>query len=133
MTATVRLFSYGTLRQPEVQLANYGRLLEGEPDVLSGHRLEPIEIDDPAVVSLSGKAVHTIARSTGDPADRVLGMVFLLTAEELAVTDGYETGAYSRVELALQSGRTAWLYVGPPLERNSLPPAAVVSPGTIEN
>ena len=43
------LFSYGTLRQPDVQLANYGRLLAGEADTLRGYRLIPVEITDPAV------------------------------------------------------------------------------------
>jgi len=108
---SVSLFSYGTLLQSEVQLANYSRLLEGTPDTLLGHRLDPVEIDDPEVVSLSGKAVHTIARATGDPADRIAGRVFLLTTDELAVTDAYETEAYSRMELKLESGRTAWVYV----------------------
>jgi len=42
-SASVLLFSYGTLRQPEVQLANYRRLLEGEPDSLSGYRLVPAQ------------------------------------------------------------------------------------------
>lgn len=116
MTAEARiiaLFSYGTLQQPEVQRANYGRLLDGEPDALIGYRLVPIEIDDPAVVNLSGKAVHTIACPTGNPGDRITGMVFALTGAELAATDAYETSAYSRLEVRLESGRTAWVYVGP--------------------
>jgi gamma-glutamylcyclotransferase (GGCT)/AIG2-like uncharacterized protein YtfP len=109
--ATIRLFSYGTLRQPEVQIATYGRLLDGEPDALVGYRLEPVEIDDPDVVRLSGKAVHTIACATGDPADRIAGILFLLTSAELDATDTYEVDAYSRVEAALESGRKAWVYV----------------------
>ena len=133
MTGTIRLFSYGTLQQPEVQLANYRRLLDGEPDALLSHRLEPVEIDDADVVNLSRKAVHTIARATGNPADRVPGIVFLLTKEELAATDAYETDAYSRIELLLESGRTAWVYVGPPLGRNTRPPVAVVTPGTTQD
>jgi hypothetical protein len=109
--ATIPLFSYGTLQLPDVQRANYGRLLDGTPDVLAGHRLEPVVIDDPDVVRLSGKAVHRIARATGDPADRIAGVVFLLTRDELAATDAYETGAYDRVEVMLESGRTAFAYV----------------------
>ena len=111
MTASIPLFSYGTLRLREVQLANYGRELDCEPDVLLGHRLEPIEIEDPEVVRISGKALHTIARATGNAGDRIEGVVLLLTEEELAATDGYETDAYSRVEVTLESGRTAWVYV----------------------
>lgn len=108
---SVALFSYGTLQQPEVQRANYGRLLDGEPDALAGYRLEPIEIDDPDVVSLSGKAIHRIARPTANPMDRIQGTVFLLTEEELAATDAYETIAYKRIEATLETGRRAWVYV----------------------
>jgi gamma-glutamylcyclotransferase (GGCT)/AIG2-like uncharacterized protein YtfP len=109
----ILLFSYGTLQLPEVQRANYGRLLEGEADVLLGYRLASLEIRDPAVVEISGSAVHTIACATGDPADRISGMVFVLTKAELEATDAYETDAYSRVEATLESGRKAWVYVGP--------------------
>jgi gamma-glutamyl AIG2-like cyclotransferase len=107
----VGLFSYGTLQQPEVQRANYGRLLDGRPDALTGYRLEPVTIDDPAVVELSRKAVHTIARATGDPSDRIAGVVFELTEAELAATDAYETGAYTRALVVLESGRSAFAYL----------------------
>ena len=112
-TRTVRLFSYGSLQQREVQLANYGRALEGEPDALNGYRLEPLQITDPEVVRLSGKAVHVIARESGDPADRIPGMLFELSDAELAATDAYETADYARVEATLESGARAWVYVGP--------------------
>lgn len=35
--ATVRLFSYGTLQQENVQRATFGRLLDGTPDALMGY------------------------------------------------------------------------------------------------
>jgi gamma-glutamylcyclotransferase (GGCT)/AIG2-like uncharacterized protein YtfP len=107
----VGLFSYGTLRQREVQLANYGRELDGSPDVLSGYRLEQLVIDRPDVMEISRKSVHTIARRSGDPADRIPGMLFVLTEGELGATDAYETSAYRRIEVTLESGRTAWVYV----------------------
>ena len=110
---TIRLFSYGTLQQAEVQRANYGRLLEGIADGLRGYRLEALTITDPKVVRLSGKAVHTIACRSGDPADRISGLMFLLTEDELAATDRYEVDAYARVEVTLESGIKAFIYVGP--------------------
>ena len=110
-SATVALFSYGTLRQPEVQLGTYGRLVDAEDDALPGHRLVEIVIDDPDVVSLSGKSVHTIAQPTGDPSDRVPGVVLLLTETELLATDAYEAAAYARIEVSLESGRRAFVYV----------------------
>ena len=112
---TVRLFSYGSLQQREVQLANYGRALDGEPDELSGYRIEPLHITDPEVVRLSGKAVHIIARETGDPADRIPGILFELSEAELAATDAYETEDYERVEVTLESGARALAYVGRPV------------------
>ena len=110
-SGTVALFSYGTLRQPEVQLGTYGRLVEAEEDVLLGHVLAEIIVDDPHVVSLSGKSVHTIAQPTGDPADLVPGVVLFLTEAELHATDTYEAPAYARIEVTLQSGRRSFVYV----------------------
>jgi gamma-glutamylcyclotransferase (GGCT)/AIG2-like uncharacterized protein YtfP len=107
----IALFSYGTLRQAEVQIANYGRLLDGEPDVLAGYRLAPVAIGDPDVVRISGKAVHTIAVASGAANDRIDGVVFMLSEAEVAATDVYETDAYERTEVTLESGRLAWVYV----------------------
>jgi gamma-glutamylcyclotransferase (GGCT)/AIG2-like uncharacterized protein YtfP len=113
------LFSYGTLQQPEVQQANYRRLLNGSADVLPGYRLDPVTIADPEVVRLSGKAVHPIARFTGDPSDHVTGACFELTDEELAATDAYEDPAYRRVEVSLASGLRAFAYVGQAIAQGS--------------
>lgn len=94
-------------------MATYGRTLDGSPDVLAGFQLEPVTIDDPDVVRVSGKAVHSIARETGDPADRIAGLVFELSEAELASTDAYEGGRYARVEVPLESGTKAFVYVTP--------------------
>ncbi|MFI0741396.1 hypothetical protein ACH4PU_25450 [Streptomyces sp. NPDC021100] len=64
---TVRLFSYGTPRQAEVQRSLFGRELTGVPDALPGYRLATVEITDPHVVVLSGSAHHPILRPAGDP------------------------------------------------------------------
>lgn len=109
----VPLFSYGTLQQPDVQRATYGRLLEGRPDVLTGYRLAPLTITDPDVVALSGAPVHMIACRTGNPADRIQGIVFTITPAELEATDDYEGDAYARIEVRLESGAAAFVYVGP--------------------
>ncbi|HXG81252.1 MAG TPA: gamma-glutamylcyclotransferase family protein [Sphingomicrobium sp.] len=109
----IPLFSYGTLQRRDVQLATYGRELEGEADVLAGYRLELLPDRDPHAVRISGTATHLIARHTGNPADRVSGMVYLLTEEELSATDAYEGSDYRRIEVTLESGRRAQLYVDP--------------------
>jgi gamma-glutamylcyclotransferase (GGCT)/AIG2-like uncharacterized protein YtfP len=113
------LFSYGTLQQRDVQQATYGRLLAGTRDMLAGYRLEPLSISDPDVVRLSGKAMHEIAQHTGDPADRIPGVCYHLTEEELAATDRYEVAAYERAEAELESGIRAFVYVASLTSRKS--------------
>ncbi|MCW5950704.1 MAG: gamma-glutamylcyclotransferase [Propionibacteriaceae bacterium] len=108
------VFSYGTLRQPEVQQGSYGRLLEGTDDELPGYRLETLSITNPEVVALSGSAEHPVARHTGDLSDVVAGTRFALTPAELRVTDRYESADYTRVRVELASGTRAWLYVAKP-------------------
>ena len=113
MKADIPLFSYGTLQLRQVQLANYGRELEGSPDALPGYRLEVLPDRDPDAVRISGTKTHLVVRKTGNAADRVPGMIFLLTAEELAATDKYEGSDYARAELILDSGRRALVYIEP--------------------
>ena len=113
MTADIALFSYGTLQLREVQLANYGRELAGIPDALVGYRLTSVPDRDPHAVRISGTKMHFIVQRTGNPEDRVPGVVFLLTAEELATTDRYEGTDYGRSELTLESGRRALVYGEP--------------------
>ena len=109
--AEVCLFSYGTLRQTEVQLAIFGRALAGQADVLPGYALLPIQLTDPDVVTTSGTALHTIVRKTGNPADEVPGIVLRITQAELAAADAYETADYTRVTVRLESGIEAFVYV----------------------
>ena len=108
---SIPLFSYGTLQRKDVQQATYGRLLDGEPDVLTGYRLEVLPDRDPNAVRISGTATHLVARPTGNAADRVPGVVLLLTPEELESTDAYEGSDYGRTEVTLESGRRALVYV----------------------
>jgi gamma-glutamylcyclotransferase (GGCT)/AIG2-like uncharacterized protein YtfP len=108
---TERLFSYGTLQQEEVQRATFGRLLEGAPDALVGFALHMLEITDPDVLAVSGKRFHVIAVRSGDPADRIVGTLFPVTAEELSAADAYEVAEYERVSATLASGLEAWVYV----------------------
>lgn len=108
---TVSLFSYGTLRQAEVQLSTFGRRLEGRADCLAGFALAPMTICDPLVIEISGKSVHAIARPSGDPSDRIEGLVFQVTAAELEAADRYESGPIRRIAVRLVSGCEAFVYV----------------------
>ncbi len=105
------LFSYGTLRDPAVQRANFGRELDGRRDVLPGYRLTTVEITDPDVLAVSRQATHPIVVPTGDPADQVPGTVLEVTDDELTQADAYEVDDYRRVLVRLASGVDAWVYV----------------------
>lgn len=108
-----RLFSYGTLQSPAVQQANFGRLLEGAPDVLAGYVLDRLEITDSEVIAESGERFHWIAVKTGRAEDYVPGVIFEITPQELVAADIYEAEDYARVEATFESGAKAWVYVRP--------------------
>lgn len=105
------LFSYGTLQQANVQLSTFNRLLEGQPDCIIGYKLSLLKIEDPEVVSISGKTHHPIVHFTGNPADAVEGTVFKISMEELLRADEYEVSDYKRVRANLKSGSQTWVYV----------------------
>jgi len=104
------LFSYGTLQQKNVQLANFGRELVGKKDSLPGYVLGDIVITDERVIRESGKSVHQILKRVPNQEDRVLGTVFEITPEELMQADDYEVDDYKRVSAQLSSGVTCWIY-----------------------
>ncbi|MHC8368543.1 gamma-glutamylcyclotransferase family protein [Pseudomonas sp. ZT5P21] len=109
--STVYLFSYGTLQDKAVQLANFGRELSGSADVMLGYEQAWLEITDPEVLATSGKTHHPIVRPGGDNSAPIPGMVFQITAEELVAADSYEVSDYKRVSVVLESGIEAWVYV----------------------
>ncbi|WP_265304832.1 gamma-glutamylcyclotransferase family protein [Verminephrobacter eiseniae] len=108
---TEYLFSYGTLGLEPVQIATFGRKLDGAPDRLPGHRLALLEIRDAAVVRTSGMTHHPMLVPTGQPRDLVDGTVFAITPEELRHADAYEVADYRRERITLASGLSAWVYV----------------------
>ena len=93
------LFAYGTLQQPDVQRATFGRLLEGENDALVGFEQ-------------STSRGHLNVRPTGRAEDRVPGVVFEISDAELAAADRYEDRAeFWRITGTVASGKQVWLYV----------------------
>ena len=108
---TELLFSYGTLRQPEVQRATFGRELDGRPDAIVGYDLDYVTITDPHVIATSGSDRHPILRQTDRPGAAVEGTVFAISQADLAAADEYEVDDYRRVAVPLRSGERAWVYV----------------------
>ncbi|BDI23711.1 gamma-glutamylcyclotransferase family protein [Herbiconiux sp. L3-i23] len=105
-----RLFSYGTLRQPEVQQALFGRSVPTSADAVVGYRLDVVTITDPVVIATSGSDRHPILHR-GTESDAVEGAVLELDDAELAAADAYEVDDYIRVIAPLRSGGEAWVYV----------------------
>jgi len=105
------LFSYGTLQLPNIQLELFNRLLEGYNDTLAGYKKELIRIKVDSIVNPTGAEEHSIISYTGNSADLIEGVVFLITPHELQFADEYETEAYTRILVTLQSGKTSWVYV----------------------
>jgi hypothetical protein len=70
MNDDVWLFSYGTLQQDDVQLATFGRRLEGRADALPGYATSLFAITDSGVIATSGKTHHLMARPSGNPPTR---------------------------------------------------------------
>jgi gamma-glutamylcyclotransferase (GGCT)/AIG2-like uncharacterized protein YtfP len=105
------LFSYGTLQKDKVQLETFGRLLKGSKDTLPGYKLSTIVIVDEDVLAKSEQEIHLLAIPSEVPTDRIDGVIFEITHDELLAADGYETDAYQRVKLQFASGQEAWIYV----------------------
>lgn len=110
MTENQWLFSYGTLRQPQVQQQLSGRALNGAADVLPGFCVEPLKITDPDVVALSGSDEHPVLRR-GLVNDQVEGMALAVSDEDLRHADLYEVSDYVRIAVMLGSGKRAFVYV----------------------
>ncbi len=99
--ATQYLFAYGTLRQQEVQNAIFSKVLEGNQEALPYYKMSAQKVADtyPNIVA------------SENPKDKVKGMVYVLTDEELLKADAYEGSAYLRTEAVLESGKKAWVYL----------------------
>ena len=108
---TELLFSYGTLRQPDVQRATFGREIDGRPDALVGYDLDYVTITDPRVIAASGSDRHPILKPTDRADAAVEGMVFAISEADLAAADEYEVDDYRRITVPLRSGGEAWVYV----------------------
>ncbi len=97
-----RLFSYGSLQQPAVQLQVLGRSPTGAADEIVGF--------ERSLIRRGAKELSNVIR-TGRADSRVAGTVFEISDEELAVVDAYEArDSYVRTAAALASGGEAWMY-----------------------
>lgn len=99
--ATEQLFTYGTLQNEEVQQNIFRRKLVGDFDALPGYQL--------ATDLVAGR--YPLIERGADDMTKVRGMVFEVSGDELRMADAYEGGAYKRIKVTLDSGKTAWVFV----------------------
>lgn len=105
------LFSYGALQQAPLQLDTFGRVIRSEADILPGFTADYVEIHDARFSDRTGLTVYPHVRRTGDPRDKVVGRVLLLSAEELDAADEFEMSMFHRTRAMLSSHREAWVYL----------------------
>lgn len=98
-----RVFTYGTLQNPKVQIELFGRLLNGSQDRLNGFKKENILINRQSYPILM--PVKNVAQSIID------GVCYELTHEDIYNCDAYEGLDYKRIEVTLSSGTQAWVYI----------------------
>lgn len=108
---TEHLFSYGTLQDEKIQLALFGRNIKGINDKLPGYKLSTIENKSYKQNEESEPPFYLIALPSNNSNDLIDGMILELTTPELLVADAYESDDYRRVEVFLQSGKKAWVYI----------------------
>ncbi len=94
-----KLFVYGTLQNPDIQMRLVGRTITGIPDSLRGFRSHILMHYPTALPDADGE---------------ISGQVMEVTLDEISHFDEYETSAYLRVRVQLESGIEAWMYQGNP-------------------
>jgi hypothetical protein len=106
------VFSYGTLQDDRVQLATFGRRLDGRRDELVGFEPSLVAIAPSRLAAFAGKTHHMNVVPSARADSRVAGTAFEITDDELALADRYEQlDAYRRIAVTLASGAAAWVYV----------------------
>ncbi|KAF2328818.1 gamma-glutamylcyclotransferase family protein [Flavobacterium ginsenosidimutans] len=101
-----KLFSYGTLRSKEIQRQIFNRVLTGTADQVLGYKLKSLKIEEEF-----GMADYVVAVASENPTDIIHGVIFTISNADLAKVDLFESNAYRRVQVTLQSGETAWIYI----------------------
>ena len=106
------LFSYGSLQNESTQRKTFGRRLEFGLDRLAGFRQTQVPIVDAVRAALHQSTHYANVVPTEENGAAVSGSALLVTDEELALADAYERlDGYRRIEVRLQSGSQAWVYV----------------------
>ena len=101
-----QLFSYGTLQSKEIQMQVFNKLLSGTEDQLVGYKLKDLQIEEEF-----GMEDYFVAMPSENLLDTVSGIAFTVSSEDLIKADQFESNAYKRIQITLQSGTKAWIYI----------------------
>ncbi|RDI57467.1 gamma-glutamylcyclotransferase family protein [Flavobacterium glaciei] len=101
-----QLFSYGTLQSKEIQIQVFNKLLSGTEDKLLGYKLKDFQIEEEF-----GMEDYFVAVPSENASDVINGIAFSVTNEDLIKADQFESNSYKRIQIKLQSGLTAWIYI----------------------
>jgi gamma-glutamylcyclotransferase (GGCT)/AIG2-like uncharacterized protein YtfP len=96
-----KIFSYGTLQDPQIQQKLLQRTLESTPDSIQGFTLSEVYSTD---------GMYPILIPEAESTTLIQGAVLSITTDELVAFDEYEGQEYQRSLLTLQSGNQAWVY-----------------------
>lgn len=98
-----KIFCYGTLQEPKVQLELIGRIVDGGITYLSGYVVVRDYVDPTDGIAYP--------RLMAMPDGCVYGRVLEFTDDEVKVLDAYETEMYRREVMELASGVSAEVYL----------------------
>ncbi|WP_431242595.1 gamma-glutamylcyclotransferase family protein [Flavobacterium sp. P21] len=101
-----KLFSYGTLRSKQIQMQVFNKVLTGTADQLLGYKLKSLQIEEEF-----GMADYVVAVASENASEIIHGVVYNVTATDLAKVDLFESNAYRRIQVTLKSGTVAWVYM----------------------
>ena len=92
----LRIGDRAALRDPQLQRDTFGRVPPTEPDTLHGYTADYVEIHDSRFTDRTGLTVHPQLRHTGNPHDKVVGVLLRLTVDELDAIDEVEAAMFRR-------------------------------------
>jgi len=70
-----------------------------------------VEITDIEVLRKSKERFHPIIEYSGNGNDKVEGVLFEVTEQEILNADAYEVDDYKRIEVTFQSSKKGFIYV----------------------
>ena len=96
------VFAYGTLKDSNLRNELLLRDVPASKAKLTGFRIDQVLLDG---------TYYPIAHRDPFNKKEINGVVFKVNGREIKILDEYESDAYKRILITLQSGQDTWLYV----------------------